>query len=64
MSRNVYWNMVEPRVAAEKERLKEALTEAPPEQILKLQAQYAALSAIEGWFRAGAIDEMIFSENV
>lgn len=63
--RNPTWGAVRPRILDEMESIKTALTTAPADRIAALQARYAALDTVKGWFeREATADEPIFTEAV
>lgn len=63
--KNPSWAAVRPRVLAAMDSIKVELTTASADRIITLQARYAALDTVKGWFeRETTADEDIFTEAV
>lgn len=59
MSRTVTWAMVRPKLQAEMDAIRDALTTASVEAVPALQARFVVLTQVQAWFEAEALDEPI-----
>lgn len=62
--KTITWGQIRPRILAEMDGIRTALTIAAPERVPVLQARYFALDTIFTWAESERFDEPIFDEHV